>query len=195
LARHSPQLVESHIASCSCRRRAWQGSAGDEDILPDKPSTCCKIYQEGHCRSHRLCREGASDTQLRSVASHRRVFLRYRATLRYRTAQWLSRSSRSSISCRMSRARIFRTASHSAPCSAGGLPDPYFCRYSHASTGNHTHLQFPGFFLPRPDRLGSRTARVPQTRTPNSDHSTERRPRPWSLLSRGRPAGSVRLLP
>ena len=60
--------------------------------------------------------------------------------------------------------------------------------------GNHTHLQCPGFFQPKPNHLGSRTAQVPQTRIPNSDHSTERRPRPWSLLSRDRPEESAPLL-
>ena len=62
--------------------------------------------------------------------------------------------------------------------------------------GNHTHQLFPDSCLPRPNHSGSRIAQVPQTRTPNSDHSTERRPRPWSLLSRGHPAGSdLSLLP
>ena len=75
------------------------------------------------------------------------------------------------------------------------LQDPCYYRCWNASMGNHTRLLFPGFFLPRPNHLGSHTAPVPQTRTPNSDHSTEHRPRPWSLLSMGRPEGSAHLLP
>ena len=75
------------------------------------------------------------------------------------------------------------------------LPDPYFCRCSNVSMGNHTRLLCPGFFQPKPNHSGSRRARVPQTRIPNTDHSTERHPRPWSLLSRGHPAGSAPPLP
>jgi len=188
-------LVESRISSCSCRRPTWRGNVGDEDILPGTPSICYKIYQGEHCRSRHLCKEDASDTRLRSEASHKRVFPRCTATLRYRTARWRSRSSMSSNGCRTSRARIFHTASRNVQYFEVGLPSPYFCRCLNASTGNHTHLLFPDFSQPTPNHSGSRRAPVPQTRTPNTYRSIARRPRPWSLLSMGRPAGFVHLLP
>ena len=86
--------------------------------------------------------------------------------------------------------RSFDCGSFIRPFTDTYLLDPYFCRYLNVSTGNHTRLLYPGSSPPRPNHSGSRTAPVPQTRTPNSDHSTEHRPRPWSLLSRGHPAGS-----
>ena len=62
-----------------------------------------------------------SGSQQHSEASRRRESPRCRAIHQCRTALWRFRSSRSSSECRRSRARIFRTASHSAPCFGGDL--------------------------------------------------------------------------
>jgi len=118
---HSLQLVESRSVSCSYQRPTWRGTSAAWGILPGRPNTCYTTSQGERYRWHHLCTEDVSGSQQHSEASRRRESPRCRAVHQYRTALWRFRSSRSSSECRRSRARIFRTASHSAPCFGGDL--------------------------------------------------------------------------
>lgn len=184
---HSLQLVESRSVSCSYRRPTWRGTSAAWGILPGRPNTCYTTSQGERYRWHHLCTEDVSGSQQHSEASRRRESPRCRAVHQYRTALWRFRSSRSSSECRRSRARIFRTASHSAPCFGGDWQDPCFYKYWCVSRDSHTRQQCPDFYQPKLNHWDSRRALVVRIHIPSTYHSIERPPRPCSLLSTGRP--------
>jgi len=157
---------------------------------PGRPSTCYRTSLEERYHWRHPCTEDASGNQQRSEASHRRGSPRCRAVLRYRTVQWLSHSSRSSSECRRSRARIFRTASRSAPCSGGDWLDPCFYKYWCVSRDSHTRQRFPDFYQPKLNHWDSRRALGFRIHIPSTYHSIERPPRPCFSRGRDRPGVS-----